>query len=189
MLTPISLLWLPAFVATLFVFLGGFIVNMLLPHHRSDWSKVPNEEGLRNTLNAQKLERGQYTFPFAATAADAQTEDHQKRVGEGPNGFLIIGPNEVGPSARQLVLHYIHVAFVSVFVAYVCSAAIPVGADYLKVFQVSGTSALLAYTGSVFALSIWYHFAWAYTWRRAADGLFYALLTAGTFGWLWPMVG
>jgi len=189
MLTPISLLWLPAFVATLFVFLGGFVVNMLLPHHRSDWSKLSDEDDLREAIRSQDLERGQYTFPHAASTAEAQTEAHQKRVDEGPNGFLIIGPNEVGPSVRQLVLHYVHVAFISIFVAYVCSAAIPVGADYLKVFQVAGTAALLAYAGSVFALSIWYHFAWAYTWRRAADGLFYALLTAGAFGWLWPMVG
>ncbi len=29
-------------------------------------------------------------------------------------------------------------------------------------------------------------FAWKLTLKSALDGLIYALLTAGTFGWLWP---
>jgi len=34
--------------------------------------------------------------------------------------------------------------------------------------------------------SIWYKRAWNFTLKSMADGLVYALLTAGTFGWLWP---
>jgi hypothetical protein len=35
-------------------------------------------------------------------------------------------------------------------------------------------------------MSIWYHRSWGTTLRYTVDGLVYALLTAGIFGWLWP---
>jgi len=34
--------------------------------------------------------------------------------------------------------------------------------------------------------SIWYRRSWGTTIRSTIDGLAYALLTAGVFGWLWP---
>ena len=34
--------------------------------------------------------------------------------------------------------------------------------------------------------SIWYRRSWVTTLKSMIDGLLYALLTAGTFGWLWP---
>ena len=34
--------------------------------------------------------------------------------------------------------------------------------------------------------SIWYMQNWPMTLRQMSDGLVYALLTAGAFGWLWP---
>jgi hypothetical protein len=35
-------------------------------------------------------------------------------------------------------------------------------------------------------MSIWYRRTWSTTIKATVDGLIYALLTAGTFGWLWP---
>jgi len=35
-------------------------------------------------------------------------------------------------------------------------------------------------------MSIWYRRSWGLTAKAALDGLIYAALTAGTFGWLWP---
>ena len=40
--------------------------------------------------------------------------------------------------------------------------------------------------GSLFQMSIWYRRAWSTTIKTTVDGLVYALLTAGMFGWLWP---
>jgi hypothetical protein len=34
--------------------------------------------------------------------------------------------------------------------------------------------------------SIWYGRNWGTTLKSMLDGLVYGLLTAGTFGWLWP---
>jgi hypothetical protein len=44
----------------------------------------------------------------------------------------------------------------------------------------------MGYSFALWQLAIWYRRAWGTTIRSTVDGLLYALLTAGTFGWLWP---
>jgi hypothetical protein len=39
---------------------------------------------------------------------------------------------------------------------------------------------------ALWQMSIWYRRAWSTTIKSSIDGLIYACLTAGTFGWLWP---
>ena len=51
------------------------------------------------------------------------------------------------------------------------------------------TASQWAFSGYSLALlqnSIWYKRNWSATLRSVFDGLIYALLTAGIFGWLWP---
>jgi hypothetical protein len=54
------------------------------------------------------------------------------------------------------------------------------------VFRVIGTAAWLAYAWQAPADSIWKGVPWSSTVKTLVDGLIYALLTAGTFAWLWP---
>jgi hypothetical protein len=63
---------------------------------------------------------------------------------------------------------------------------LPAGSAYLRVFQIVGTSAFLGYAAALVQQSIWYGRSWSMTIRTMLDGLLYALLTAGLFGWLWP---
>jgi hypothetical protein len=35
-------------------------------------------------------------------------------------------------------------------------------------------------------MSIWYQRPWVVTLKSTIDGLLFACLTAGAFGWLWP---
>jgi hypothetical protein len=75
---------------------------------------------------------------------------------------------------------------VSFFVAYVAAHAIPAGAPYLQVFRLVGAIGFLAYGASQVQQSIWWGKPWGNTWKDVFDGLVYGLVTAGTFGWLWP---
>jgi hypothetical protein len=75
---------------------------------------------------------------------------------------------------------------VGVFAAYVAGRALPPGSHYLHVFRFAGVAAFLAYSVALWQMSIWYQRAWSITIKSTIDGLIYALLTAGTFGWLWP---
>ena len=60
------------------------------------------------------------------------------------------------------------------------------GANYLQVFRFAGCTAFTAYAMSLPQHSIWYKRSWLTTLKSMFDGLIYGLLTAGTFGWLWP---
>ena len=54
-----------------------------------------------------------------------------------------------------------------------------------KRFLSLSTVAFLAYAGSEPVSSIWKGAKWSTTLKNMLDGLIYALVTAGTFGWLW----
>ena len=60
------------------------------------------------------------------------------------------------------------------------------GADYLKVFQIAGTTAWVAHSFGVIPDAIWFGRPWSNTIKDVVDGVVYGLLTAGVFGWLWP---
>jgi hypothetical protein len=75
---------------------------------------------------------------------------------------------------------------VGICAAYVAGRALPHGTDYLQVFRFVGATAFIGYALALWQMSIWYRRAWSTTIKATVDGLIYAGLTAGTFGWLWP---
>jgi hypothetical protein len=75
---------------------------------------------------------------------------------------------------------------VGFFAAYVTGRALGPGAHYLEVFRYAGTVAFAGYSLALLQNSIWWNKSWSATLKSVFDGLIYALLTAGTMGWLWP---
>ena len=76
--------------------------------------------------------------------------------------------------------------FVAVFAALVAGSALSAGAPYLSVFHFVALTAFAGYSMALWQMSIWYDRPWIITIKSTVDGLIYALVTAGTFGWLWP---
>lgn len=95
-----------------------------------------------------------------------------------PNGMTKLGP--------FLGTWVVYTFVVSLIVAYVGWSVLPRGTDYLKVFQVIGATAWLAYAWGAPSDSIWKGRPWVSTFRGMVDGLVYACMTAGAFAWLWP---
>lgn len=181
----LTALWLPILVSAIVVFLAGHVLNMLSPHHRNDFFAVGDEDGLRSFIHEQDLAEGQYYFPYAATPKAMRDPAWLQKLKDGPVGFLIIGPagNRL---AAQLAQQFVYVVVISIFVAYLASATLPAGVEYLKVFQVTGCAAFLGYAGATVPYAIWFRFTWSHTLKIIFDGFVYALLAAGVFGWLWP---
>jgi hypothetical protein len=86
---------------------------------------------------------------------------------------------------KALTHWFVYCIIVSVFTGYLCSPLGP-GAHYGLVFRWAGTAAILGYAISNIPDSIWKGQSWSVTFKFMFDGLIYGLLTAGTFGWLWP---
>lgn len=175
-------LWLPVLISSVIVFGAGFILYMVLPYHRTDFRAIPNEEQFRAMVGELNLARGQYAFP---EMDEGGPRAYEAKLAAGPAGFLLVGKRSADMT-RRLAVHFVHILVLTVFVAYLGSSTLPAGAEYLTVFRVVGTSALLAYAGALATFSNWYNFSWTFTLKFAVDGFVYALLTAGVFGWLWP---
>jgi hypothetical protein len=88
--------------------------------------------------------------------------------------------------APYLLQWFFYSVLIGVFTAYVTGRALGAGAHYLEVFRFAGVTAFLSYAIGGWQESIWYRRSWSTTFKNTFDGLLYALVTAGTFGWLWP---
>lgn len=100
--------------------------------------------------------------------------------------IITVLPNGGTPMGKNLVLWFLYSAVIGIFAAYVAGSALPEGAPYLQVFRFAGVTAFTGYSLAIWQMSIWYRRSWSTTIKSTIDGLIYALLTAGTFGWLWP---
>lgn len=187
MVIPITTLWLPILVAAVLVFVGSSIIHMLLPYHRSDFRRLPEEDQVMQALRAFDLPPGDYVMPFAGGAEALRSEAFREKVTAGPAGFLtVLRPGTVLSMAPQLVQWFAYSLLVGIFAAYLAGRLLPAGEDYLQVFRVTGTMAFACYSVALMQRSIWYGRSWTATLKDMLDGLVYAALTAGTFGWLWP---
>ena len=87
---------------------------------------------------------------------------------------------------NNLINWFLYAVVVGVFAAYIAGRALAPGVAYLAVFRFVSATAFIGYALALWQMSIWYRRAWVTTIKATVDGLIYALLTAGVFGWLWP---
>ncbi len=184
-MVPLSALWLPIVLSAVIVFVVSSIMHMVLPYHKGDYQKLPDEDKVLPALRAAGLTRGLYIFPFADHSTMKSPEVVEKYK-QGPVGMVTIFPSGPPVMPKFLGLWFGYCLIVGFFVAYLAAHTVAQGTYYLAVFRVVGTAAFLAYGLGNMSNSIWKGQTWSMTIKEVIDGLVYALLTAGTFGWLWP---
>lgn len=184
-MVSLTALWLPIVLSAVIVFFASSLMHMLLPYHRSDYQKLPDEDKLLAALRAAGLKRGLYVFPHC-THDRMKSPEVVEKYKQGPVGMLTVLPNGPPVMAKFLGLWFAFCLLIGFFVAYLTGRTLAPGANYLEVFRVVGTAAFLAYGLGNLSNGIWKGQTWSVTIKEVIDGLVYALLTAGTFGWLWP---
>jgi hypothetical protein len=185
-MTGLSALWLPILLSSVVVFVASSIIHMLLPWHRNDYLKVPNEDRVRDALRPLAIPPGDYMVPNCDSTQEMRSPEFAEKMKQGPVMVLTAMPNGPISIGRNLALWFVYCLVVGYFAAYVAGRTLPAGASYLHVFQMVGATAFIGYVLALWQMSIWYQRAWRTTVKATIDGLIYALLTAGTFGWLWP---
>jgi hypothetical protein len=184
-MVPLTVLWLPILLAAVIVFVASSIMHMVLPYHRSDFRQLPDEDKILNALRTVTLTRGMYIFPFC-THGSMKSPEVVEKYKRGPVGMLTIFPSGPPAMGKFLGMWFVFCLVIGLFVAYLTGRTLPAGTDYLQVFRVTGTAAFLAYGLGNLSNGIWKGQTWGMTLKEVIDGLIYGLLTAGTFGWLWP---
>ncbi len=184
-MVPLAALWLPILLSAVIVFVASSIMHMVLPYHRSDYSQLPDEDKILTTLRSAALKRGLYVFPFC-THKDMKSPALIEKQKQGPVGFLTIVPSGPPAMPKFLIQWFVYCLLIGFFVALLMSLAVPLGANHRVVFHVALIAAFLAYGLAHLSNGIWKGQMWVTTIKEVIDGLVYGLLTAGTFGWLWP---
>jgi hypothetical protein len=185
-MTALHLLWLPILLSAVVVFFVSSVIHMASPWHKNDYPKVPNEDAVRDAIRPLNIPPGDYMIPRVTTRAEMASPEFAEKMKQGPVMIVTVIPNGPMSMTQSLILWFLYAVVIDVFAAYVAGRALPVGAPYLHVFRFVGTAAFLCYSVALWQMSIWYRRAWSITIKATVDGLVYALLTAGMFGWLWP---
>ncbi len=185
-MVPILSLWLPIILSAIIVFVVSSIIHMLLKYHRSDFLKVPSQDGVMEALRKFDIPPGDYMFPCGEGLKDMRNPEFIEKMNKGPVGTMTVmksGPPSMGVSLAQW---FIYCVIVGIFAAYVAGRALGPGAQYLAAFRFAGVTAFVGYSLALMQNSIWYKRKWGTTIKSMFDGLIYGLLTGGVFGWLWP---
>lgn len=185
-MVSIASLWLPILLSAVFVFFLSWLIHMLLPYHRTDYRKLPAEAEVQEALRRFDIAPGDYMLPCPEGPRGMRSPEYIQRRDRGPVAVMTVmksGPFNMG---KYLVQWLVYCLVVGTFAAYITSRALPAGSPYLKVFRFAGATAFIAYAVALWQDSIWYQRAWSTTVKYTFDGLVYGLVTAGTFGWLWP---
>lgn len=183
---PFGSLVLPVLVSAAVVWIASAIAWMVLPHHRSDCKRLPDEESVRRALGPQGAAPAVYGIPHSASMADCKSEAHVAKLKEGPVALVTILPNGPPAMGKSLALWFGLNVLVSFVAAYVARHVLAPGDIGWEAARVTGTVAIAAYALGLLQESIWWSRPWTNTLKSVADGVVYGLLTGATFCFLWP---
>ena len=179
-------LWLPILVSAVFVFIVSSVIHMLLGYHKNDWAALPDEDAFRRAVRPLAIPPGDYSVPRCTSMKDMGKPEYQAKLAEGPVLMMTVLPNRMHAMGKSLLLWFLHSVLVGAFVAFVAGNTLAWGTPYTEVFCIAAAVAFAGYGLAEIPLSIWFSRSWATTARNLFDALVFALVTAGTFGWLWP---
>ena len=185
-MVPLMSLWLPIVLSAVIVFAASSIIHMALPFHKNDYKKIPREDEVAEALRKFAIPPGDYVLPRASSMKEMGTPAFAEKMSKGPVLSMTVrknGPPSMGPS---LFWWFVYSVVVSIFAAYIAGRALGPGENYLHVFRFAGCTAFVGYSLALWQGTIWFKHDWRITLKSTIDGLLYGLLTAGTFGWLWP---
>ena len=183
----ISSLWLPILLSAVLVFVASSVIHMFIASwHKNDFLTVPNEDKVMDALRPFAIPPGDYAMPKPASMQEMKSPEFRDKMKKGPAMMFTVLPGEPMSMGKNLAQWFVYCIVVGIFAAYIAGHSLSVGTPYPQVFRIVGAIAFAGYALAVWPFSIWYGRAWTTTVKSTIDGLIYALLTAGAFGWLWP---
>ena len=156
-------------------------ISIIIPAHNEE---EYIEECINSVLEADFL--GKKQIIVVDDGSRDRTSEIVKKFDEGPVAYMTVLPKGMPSMGKNMVISFIFYLVVGIFVAYLASRFLSIGTEYLTVFRLTGTVAFVAYGMGIIPDAIWFGRPWTTTFKHLFDALVYSLLTAGTFGWLWP---
>ncbi len=178
-MTGLAALWLPILLSAVLVFVVSSLIHTVTPWHKSDYPKLPNEDKVMDLLRPLAIPPGDYMMPRPSSTAEMRSPQFAEKFKRGPVMMWTDGEAAhpmVSLRGRRRRLRRLHRG------AGATSGRLPPRHRALR-----RRDGLCRLRSGLWQMSIWYRRAWLTTIKATVDGLIYALLTAGTFVWLWPL--
>lgn len=177
-------LWLPIVVSAVVLFFASFVAWTVLPHHKPDIRRWPDEDRLLAFIRESGAAPGDYMFPLCQ-GEDMKSEEGQRRYAAGPWGMVRVYPGQ--PSmGRNLVITFVFFLVVSLLVAWVGASGLAPGAAFGEVMRVVGVTAILAYTTGGIMYDVWFARPVRAILMDILDGIVYGLISGAIFALMWP---
>lgn len=78
-MVPLGSLLMPILLSAVIVFVASSILHMVLPFHRSDFRKLPSEDGAMEALRRFNIPPGDYMVPCGGSPARCETRPSSRR--------------------------------------------------------------------------------------------------------------
>ena len=172
--------WMPIVVSAFLVWIASFLCHMILPHHKSEFRGLPNEDQFNETMGS--VAPGLYMFQYC-NPKDMNNPEVKARMEKGPNGIVTIWPGVVN-MGQNLGLTLLFYLVVGAFVAYIFQFAVGDTVTYMDRFRIAAILAFMGHGLGWIPFVIWFRIG--KFWPNLLDSIIFALLTAGTFAAFWP---
>lgn len=182
----ISELWLAILLAGIFCWIASALIHMLIKYHNADYKELSNEGEVSAALGAGSPAPALYTLPHCTDMKEMGEESMQKKFNDGPVAMIAVMPNGMPPMGKLLGQQVLHFLLGSCLIAYLATLSLAGGSEYMSVFRWVFVASFLTYGWAQIPYSIWMGQPWSNCVRFLIDALIYAVVTAGTFAWLWP---
>src|ERR1700745_4165195 len=116
-MVALTALWIPILLSAVLVFVASSIMHMVLPYHRSDYKKLPDEDKVLAVLRSAGVTRGLYMFPYC-THQDMKSPEMLEKQKQGPVGSMTIFPSGPANMGKYLATWFVYCVVVSLFAAY-----------------------------------------------------------------------
>ncbi|QDU84293.1 hypothetical protein Pla163_14000 [Planctomycetes bacterium Pla163] len=186
-MVELSALWLPILAAAAAVFVLSSVVWMVLPWHKNDYRKLPNEEAVRAAMGGA-VPPGQYCLPHASGPEQWKDPEYLRKVQEGPVAMLSVMPNATPNMGANLGAWFLYSLVVGTLTAYVAGHSLDPRASFGSVLRLAGTVAVMGYALAILPGAIWHGRRWTPVLKEAFDGCLYGAATGLVFAALWPEV-
>ena len=175
-------LWFPILLTTIALFFAGFICWTILPNHKPDWKKLPNESEFLDKMSEMDIPTGNYAYPHAMDQASMESDDYKKALENSTFGTVQVweGPPKMGPN---LACQIVFLLITNFCIAYLSTLGLAAGADFMTVFRFVTTAAFLIYTAAVVPGTIWFKTRLT---GHLIDGVIQAIIVGAIFAWRWP---
>src|SRR5215475_7319791 len=126
-MVSLTALWLPILLSAVFVFIASSVIHMVLPYHRSNYKKLPDEDNIRKILRAANLAPGLYHTPHC-THKEMNSPETKAKMVEGPVALMTVFPSGPPNMGKFLGQWFVFLLLVGVVVAYLAVHAVAAGA-------------------------------------------------------------